>query len=311
MRGWAAPMSSLAEDFLDESAILCDGLALQAGNFLVRGGQLSVSTCRGPHKDAPGEDAVGLFRVGDHAWVLAVADGVGGAAGGRAAALATLAALGESLAAIGGDPQRMRSAILDGIEAGNRAVLALGSGAATTLAVAEITQGSVRSYHVGDSSVVLVGQRGRVKLQTVPHSPVGFAVEAGLLDADEAIHHELLHVISNVVGSAEMRIEIGPEFALADRDTLLLASDGLFDNMRIGEIVETIRCGPLPAALAGLRRTVDLRMRGERGPDTPSKPDDCSIVLFRRHSPASAHSWFRHEPGTRDWLGSPVGPGAS
>ncbi len=296
-------MSDGSIAFLDDSQVFVDDVSAVAGDFLARCGQLSVYTRRDPHKATPAEDAVGVFRVGAQSWVLAVADGVGGGAGGRAAALATMAALGESLAAAGDEAARLRSAILDGIELANRRVLDLANGAATTVAVAEIGAGYVRSYHVGDSAVMLVGQRGRLKLLTVAHSPVGFAVEAGLLEASEAIHHELLHIISNVIGSSDMRIEVGPELALAERDTLLLASDGLFDNLLGEEIVERIRCGALPEVMAGLRSAVADRMRGGV-PGRPCKPDDCSIVLFRRHSALTARAWQSHEPGTQDWVDS-------
>jgi PPM family protein phosphatase len=302
-----AGMSGFANGFLDDSRIFIDDTGLgepgpDGGDFLARCGQLSVFTCRDPGKPTPAEDAVGVFRISTQAWVFAVADGVGGAVGGRAAALTTLSALGEALGNVSGEPMALRSAILDGIEQANRAVLERGNGGATTLAVAELGPDYVRSYHVGDSSVMLVGQRGRLKVQTVPHSPVGFAVEAGLLQAREAMHHELLHVISNVIGSSGMRIEVGPEVPLADRDTLLLASDGLFDNLFAEEIVERIRRGDLPKAMASLRSLVTERMAGTR-PAQPSKPDDCSIVLFRRHVAGSARAWRAHDPGTRDWLG--------
>ena len=64
----------------------------------------------------------------------------------------------------------MRSRILDGFEEANEAVLGLGVGAATTLVAAEIEDTRVRSYHVGDSMSLIVGQRGKLKSQSVPHS---------------------------------------------------------------------------------------------------------------------------------------------
>ncbi len=305
--GRSTAMSARVHAYLDETRLFSEAGDGQpaGGNFLVRSGQLCAHVRRSPSKDTAGEDALGVFRVGDRCWVLAVADGVGGQAGGRDAALAALAAMGDALASIGGDPQRMRGAVLDGIERANAAVLALGGGAATTLAVAEVGEEYIRPYHVGDSAVLLVGQRGRLKLQTVPHSPVGFAVEAGLLDATEAIHHELRHVISNVIGSADMRIEVGPELPFAARDTLVLASDGLFDNLFVEEVVEAVRCGELGAAMGRLEGQVAARMRGpavHNGRLLPSKPDDLGVLLFRRHSPVSARDWRMHEPATRDWL---------
>ena len=103
----------------------------------------------------------------------------------------------------------LRDAILNGFEDANGAVQALGIGAATTLAVVEVKENIVRPYHVGDSMILVVGQRGKIKLQSVPHSPVGYGVESGLLDEKEAMYHEERHLVSNVVGSPDMRIESG------------------------------------------------------------------------------------------------------
>ena len=69
---------------------------------------------------------------------------------------------------------------------------------------------------------------------------------------EDAIHHEARHVISNVIGSDQMRIEIGPPIEMAPRDTLLIASDGLFDNLLPEEIVEAVRSGPLEEAVGDL-----------------------------------------------------------
>ena len=94
-----------------------------------------------------------------------------------------------------------------------------GVGAATTLTVVEIEGESVRPFHVGDSFMLITGQRGKVKSRTIPHSPTGYAVASGLLDEKEALHHDERHVISNVIGSAEMRIDVGSPIELAPKDT--------------------------------------------------------------------------------------------
>jgi serine/threonine protein phosphatase PrpC len=175
---------------------------------------------------------------------------------------------------------RIRTAILDGIELANHQLLDLGTGTATTLIVADIRDQHVRTFHVGDSAAWLVGQRGAIKLQTTPHSPVGFGVEAGLIGEDEALNHEDLHVISNVIGSNEMRMEVGPKIPMAALDTLLIASDGLFDNVLPDEIVEIIRTGPVAEGAPRLCQLALQRMYEEDG-DKPSKPDDFSAILFR------------------------------
>jgi serine/threonine protein phosphatase PrpC len=175
----------------------------------------------------------------------------------------------------------LRTAILNGLETANGRVQSVGIGTATTLAVVEVVDYTVRPYHVGDSMILVVGQRGKIKLQTTSHSPVGFAVEAGLLDEIEAMHHEDRHLVSNVIGSAEMTIEIGTSLRLAPRDTVLLASDGLFDNLFIQEIVDRIRKGPLDQAVERLATDSRRRML-QPEPGSPSKPDDLTIVALRR-----------------------------
>ena len=255
---------------------------VEQGDHCFAIGDVIVRTQRSPDKETANEDSAAVIPVGA-ALVLAVADGVGGARAGRDASALAVTTLRDCLKDLEGDEERLRSAILDGMEQANRAVMDLNLGAATTMVVAEICNGEVRSYHVGDSEVMSVGQRGRIKLQITAHSPTGFAVEAGLMDADEALHHDERHVISNVIGAPDMRIEVGTAVRLAPRDTVLLASDGLLDNLTIDEIVKVIRKGPLTLAADKLVGQVSRRMAGTSA-SLPSKPDDLTIMLFRSTS---------------------------
>jgi serine/threonine protein phosphatase PrpC len=247
-------------------------------------GEVCVRSVRSPDKETPNEDAAAVIQVGPDSLVLAVADGVGGTPAGREASNAAVQTLSRVLESVRADEQQLKPAILDAVEEANKAVLALARGAATTLVVAQLTAASLRSYHVGDSELLAVGQRGRIKQRVVPHSPTGFAVEAGLLDEDEAVQHDQRHVLFNVIGSPDMRVEIGPALQLAVRDTVLLASDGLFDNLFIDEIVDSIRMGPLGLAADRLVERVRARMNGEGAADQPCKPDDLTVVLYRPRS---------------------------
>jgi serine/threonine protein phosphatase PrpC len=244
-------------------------------------GQVAIRSLKAPDKDTPNEDGAAVIPVNNSAVVLAVADGVGGMRRGRDAAAITLRTLTRLIHETAPDGDRLRTVIMDAVEAANREILALGVGAATTLAVAEISGGHVRSYHVGDSEIFSVGQRGKIKLSVTPHSPTGFAIEAGLMDEDEALLHDERHMLSNVVGTDDMRIEVGTAVRLAQRDTVLLASDGLVDNLRVDEIVQIIRKGPLEVAADELVRRAAGRM-SEVSADHPSKPDDLTVVLFRQ-----------------------------
>lgn len=213
--------------------------------------------------------------------VLLVADGMGGQPAGARASRMAIDEVAERVLREVGSGGEMRHAILDGIEAANAAVRALGVGAGTTIAAMAVRDSHARAFHVGDSVVLQLGQRGRVKAQTVPHSLTGLLVEAGTLDQTEALHHEDHHVVTNYVGQEGMRIEVGGSMRIAPRDTLVVASDGLADNLTVEEIVGLVRQGPLLGAGVALAERARTRME-RPNPAEPSKPDDLTFLLYRR-----------------------------
>ena len=248
--------------------------------FSIGGGTAAVFTRRGPDKETPNEDAAALIPFDAESCVLVVADGVGGVRGGELASRLAVEALWTELTHAAKNGTALRTAILDAIEAANDAVVGLAVGAATTLSAVEIQGDSARSYHVGDSMALIVGGRGKIKLQTIPHSPVGFAVEAGVLDETEAMHHEDRHLVSNVLGIPNMRIDVGSAFRLARLDTVVLASDGLSDNLHSAEIIEIVRKGPIGKAAAKLFDSARRRMI-RPAENQPSKPDDLTVLAYR------------------------------
>ena len=248
----------------------------------VCGGTIVAYTSRAPDKETDNEDCVAVIPYGQDAAVLVVADGAGGMPAGRRASNHAVNSLNESLQKAAAQDLLLRTAILNGIEEANSAVLGLANGSATTMTVLSIEGIAVRTFQIGDSEALVSGQRGRVKAQTMAHSPTGFAVEAGFLDERDALHHEERHLVSNLMGTPEMRIDIGAAVDLAPLDTVLVASDGLTDNLHMSEIIELIRkrsaagctrCGGEPCQAAD-----DNANRCHQ----PSKPDDLSIILFRR-----------------------------
>ena len=247
----------------------------------VGGGNAIAYTCRSPDKESENEDTVAVIPYGPQAVVLIVADGAGGLPAGKRASLAAVTTLVGSLQTAMAETMLLRTAILDGIEAANCAVQDLGNGSATTLTVITVEGLTVRAYQIGDSEAMVVGQRGFIKLQTTPHSPTGFAVEAGFLDQREALHHAERHLVSNFLGTTDMRIDVGTEVVLRPRDTIMLASDGLMDNVHVDEIIERIRKGPLDNAARAVITLANRRMAGPTATQ-PSKPDDLSLILFRK-----------------------------
>ncbi len=247
----------------------------------VAGGSAVALTRKDPGKPTENEDTAAVIPYGPGAAVLVVADGAGGLPAGKRASLTAVTTLAASLQTAMDKTMLLRTAILNGIEAANEAVLALANGCATTMTVITIEGLVARSYQIGDSEALVVGQRGLIKLQTTAHSPTGFAVEAGFLDEREALHHEDRHLVSNFLGTSDMRIDVGAGVELRPRDTVLVASDGLTDNVHLDEIVERIRAGGLPESAAAVVELAERRMAGAVS-GQPSKPDDLSLILFRK-----------------------------
>jgi len=249
----------------------------------VRGGEVFAFSARCPGKARANEDGAAVLQCGD-ALLLVVADGLGGQPGADQASGIAIRALARTAERVAAGELPVRDAVMSALEEANRQVLDLEMGAGTTIALAEVCDGRVRAYHVGDSSVVLNSRAGEVRLITIPHSPIGYALAAGLLDEEQALRHPDRHIISNMVGSREMRVEVGSPVDLEEGDTLIVASDGVTDNLRLGELVELARGGTLERAGHALVEASQARMDDPEAIDAPSKPDDLTCLVYRASS---------------------------
>ena len=214
--------------------------------------------------------------------LLVLADGAGGYSTGAEAARCAIESLQDCVAQRGDLP--LRAAILNGFEAAHAAVTAQLQGAGTTFVVVELSGGAARTYHAGDSGVCIIGGRGKIKLQTVLHSPTGYAMESGLLNEREAMKHDECHFVSNLIGLENMSVELGSPLQLAQRDTVVVASDGLFDNLLPNEIAALSRGGRVDDACTRLVGRASKRMANAQDSNLPGKPDDLAVILYRQMS---------------------------
>lgn len=244
------------------------------------GGAAIGCSYRSPNKESNNEDSAALIELSPTHGVLAVADGIGGQNAGDRAGQTTIQCILDHCGKA--EPgSRLRTHLLDAIESANREILKWGLGAGATLVVAEYREGSVRIIHVGDAGAIVCSNRGRIKFMAVAHAPVAIAVEIGMLDEAEALTHEDRNLISNCVGAKDMRIEIGSRLPMAPRDTLVMASDGLFDNLTSDEVISTIRAGQFEAQTEKLIETSRTRMT--LADEVSGKPDDLTMLCFRQN----------------------------
>lgn len=235
-----------------------------------------------PLKPKTNEDALGILVDGKHCF-LAVADGVGGCPNGEIASQLTITHLIRDLKKIEKLPTdlgALRQPILDSIESSNHTLIHDYVGARTTLTACLIIDETLQSIQIGDSCLIHCGQKSLLKHKTLEHSPVGFAYAAGLLTEKQALIHPDRHIISNVVGDIDMHMDIGPRCLLAENDSLLLGSDGLFDNFHIDTLIEMVRKESIEEVLMKLTEACQP-MREENKMEKFHKLDDVSFIVCR------------------------------
>ena len=84
----------------------------------------------------------------------------------------------------------------------------------------------------------------------------------------------------NELGIPPYRLSSPSSSMRAARDTVLLASDGLFDNLYLTEICQLARQRPIKKACDALAEAASSRMT-TLSDDLPNKVDDLTIVLVR------------------------------
>jgi PPM family protein phosphatase len=223
--------------------------------------------------------------------LLALADGVGGAAAGEVAsgwAINEMITLEKSRltsgldVAVRGAVQKANATL--GFLIGCRPEL---SGMATTLtAVALSNAGEYVIANVGDSRTYLY-RDGELRQLTRDQSLVQELIDRGAITADQAREHPQRSVVLETLDGAELTIgELAVEQArLGDR--LLLCSDGISDYVTDDRIAVALRT---PSCAAAARDLVDLALAaGSR--------DNVSAVVadaIARHD--AAEGWLRALP---------------
>ncbi len=211
--------------------------------------------------------------------VFAVADGMGGHAGGEVAsseALEPIAALdAREFATAAEATEALRDAILEA----NARVVAHGeehpelAGMGTTLTAGLLREGRLHLAHVGDSRAYLLHADGDLLQLTTDHNLVEQMVQDGRISRDQAAKHPQRNVITRAIGvEREVQVDTLEPIALRPGDQVLLCSDGL-----TGPVDDEVIRARLTAGEADEATVSQLvRAANEAG-----GPDNITAVLLR------------------------------
>ena len=182
-----------------------------------------------------------------------VADGMGGVSGGAIASRTAISVLQEKLPALGASisPEALAE-IVEGI---NSSIFEQGTaqpglaGMGTTLVGAVFTPNGIISLNVGDSRLYRV-RGSEIAQLSEDHTLVRELVRSGAISSKDASHHPVSHMLTRSLGPlAEVVVEckVEPEKPL-EGDVYILCSDGLYNFVRDGEILDAVRQNPLDDA---------------------------------------------------------------
>jgi protein phosphatase len=206
--------------------------------------------------------------------LVAVADGVGGAAAGEVASRVAIEAL--ALAEKSRLEGTVEDALAGAVAEGNATIAFIASarpataGMATTVTAVALDQDGWTVANIGDSRAYLLRDGALTRL-TRDDSLVQHLIDAGVVDEDEARDHPQRNVVTGVLdGDPQRRPRIERHRAQAG-DRVLVCSDGLSDVVADARIADALAVADRDAAADAL---LALALEaGARGNVTDVVPD--------------------------------------
>ena len=191
--------------------------------------------------------------VGAHGTLLAVCDGMGGAAAGEVASKLAVDIIYEQMQS-GGPPRHredLARRLVRAVEVAGLRIFAEAKldrnrrGMGTTATAEALMDDHLFLAQVGDSRAYLL--RGdRLELVTRDQSLVNQLIEAGQLTEEEAENFEHSNIILQALGTADS-VQVDLTYVkVRDGDTLMMCSDGLSGMVRAEEIRQVLLHNPEP-----------------------------------------------------------------
>ncbi len=225
------------------------------------------------HTKSDTNDDVLFFYGGEDYCLFGVCDG----AGGHPNAAEASYLVGETILQYARSHRPEEFQLVELIETANDHVLKEHSGAYTTLSLCFIHNDMIRSYSVGDSEVQYINQDSEVLYNNIPHSPVGHAVEAGIISQEESLDHKERNIVNNLMGDEVLRIEACSKFKIKKAHTIIVGSDGIFDNLTHDELSSILARRSFSSKFKELSEYCIARDESWR------KDDDISFIIVQQN----------------------------
>lgn len=216
------------------------------------------------------EDSLFIYRHGGNL-IFGVSDGAGGHPKGKEASEIASNEI-VSLYKKTTEPQ-----FLQFIESINKSVRDLKAGAKCTFLLCTIRDGLFKSYNIGDSEVVFWNSAGNKIYSNIPQSEVGYLIQSGSMDQEESLDDPNRHYVSNLIGDEAIRTEVISNIEIKKGNTIIVGSDGLFDNLSHEDLAQIMASGNFENSFDAL-----VKRCQERNDENWRKEDDISFIVLRK-----------------------------
>jgi PPM family protein phosphatase len=214
------------------------------------------------------EDSHAEYVFPDGSLLLVVADGMGGHGHGDLASQMAVRVIGEVFQQLSSDDPREKLRM--GFAEANRQIIAEaerigGAGMGTTCTATYVRGNQAWVAHIGDSRIYHVHE-GKVVWRSTDHTRVQKMVEMGMLTEAQAKEHPDANVVTRALGYSQLadgtviEADVKPEpLPLAPGDSIVMCSDGLYDDVEDPEIGEAMQGRGAQEAAEYLVRTSNGR----------------------------------------------------
>jgi PPM family protein phosphatase len=197
------------------------------------------------------QDRFFLRELEDGTVLAAVADGMGGEAGGSQAAQIAVDVFKDfnpALPQVGSQLKTLFQKASENIKHKVRNSPEL-TGMGTTLTAISVKNGTAHWAHVGDSRLYLF-RSGRLLQVTEDHTYVNLLVKIGEITPEEARNHPLENILTHCIGCSPLEMTSGILEVMAG-DQIIISSDGFHRGVKNDQMVSI------------LSRRIDLEMKGK------------------------------------------------
>ena len=148
--------------------------------------------------------------------------------------------------------------------------------AKTTFTLCHYKEDHFYFLSIGDSEIIVFDEED-ILYQNISHSPIGFQVQAGTLEEEEALQEPGRNIVSFLLGDKVFHIDSSSKFKFEKGMTLVCGSDGLFDNFTYTEIQEHLDNG-FEEGTQEIKEACDNQLNRE----TWYKDDDICFFIIRK-----------------------------